>query len=437
MGRDHLWGRSDNSAGRRPRLRSVIAIAVLASMALPLLPIGSEPVLAQQLLSRIVGEVTDEGGVPIAGITVTARNYNNEVLYSGVTGVDGGYALDLTNTSPGGDGYSVEFTDPTGTYAADVFDQLYIQPGYDQLVSVSLQPGVQVTGTVVADDGGPLEGVCVRIYPYDSPWVPYDASEACTDANGEFASIGFAPGRYAFFVRAVNLPYFSEYYDNNKVVTLAAPSFDLGTIGLAPRTGNTVTGTILSEETGEPVPSCVEYYEDEGDPTWSTCSATGDFETIPFSPGTRYLYVRPTDGVHVRASQSILIENLPITTEITVPVGGTIAGVVNAAGGVPAGAKAQACQVFFTSCSSVGEAADVDPVSGNFEITGLDNYPSEVARAVHRARLRARVLGRRFRFAGCSNIPTWHPLFRLDVESMSRASTRSSRCVPKVRLPER
>ena len=63
-----------------------------------------------------------EGGGPIEGITVTARNYNNEVLYSGVTGVDGGYALDLTNTSPDGDGYSVEFIDPTGTYAADVFD---------------------------------------------------------------------------------------------------------------------------------------------------------------------------------------------------------------------------------------------------------------------------------------------------------------------------
>ena len=82
---------------------------------------------------------------------------------------------------------------------------------------------MQITGTVVADGGGPLEGVCVRIYPYDAPWIPYDASAACTDANGEFASIGFAPGRYAFFVRAVNLPYFSESYDNGEVMTLAAP----------------------------------------------------------------------------------------------------------------------------------------------------------------------------------------------------------------------
>ena len=233
-------------------------------------------------------------------------------------------------------------------YAADVFDQLLIQPGYDQLVSVSLQPGVQVTGTVVGDDGGPLEGACVRIYPYDGPWVPYDASAACTDVNGEFASIGFAPGRYAFFIRAVNLPYFSEPYDNGQLVTLEAPEFDLGTIGLAPRTGNTITGTVLSEETGEPVPSCVDYYEDEeGVPTWSTCSATGDFETIPFPPGTQYLYVRPTDGVHLGAYHPVLVEDLPVVTELQVPVGGSIAGRVTSDDGIPVGASAQACYVFY------------------------------------------------------------------------------------------
>jgi hypothetical protein len=379
VGRHQRGDWSDNSAGRRPRWKGLVAIAVLASMALSLLPIGPESALAQQLLSRIVGEVTAEGGEPIEGITVTARNYNDDVLYSGLTGADGGYALDLTDTSPEGDGYSVEFTDPTGAYAADVFSQVYIQPGYDQLLSVSLQPGVQITGTVVADGGGPLEGVCVRIFPYDTPWVPYDASAACTDANGEFASIGFAPGRYAFFVRAVNLPYFSEYYGNGEPVALEAPTFDLGTIGLEPRIGNTITGTVVSEETGEPLPSCVDYYEyEEGEPTWSTCSATGDFETIPLSPGTRYLYVQPTDGVHVGTYHSVLVEDLPVVTEIVAPLGGTIAGTVSSAAGVPAGAEVQACQLFYSSCRGVGDAVEVDPLTGNFEIAGLDQYPSEV-----------------------------------------------------------
>ena len=359
----------------------MVVVALAASLVLPLVSISAGNVVAQQLLSRIVGEVTDDGGEPIAGIDVTARNAAGDVLYSGVTAADGGYALDLTNTWPDGEGYSVEFIDSTGTYAADVFSSVFIQPGYDALLSVSLQPGVQVIGTVLADSGAPVVGACVRIFPYDVPWVRYDASAACTDANGQFASIGFAPGRYAMFVRAGNLPYFSQYFADGDIVTLAAPVFDAGTITLAPRTGNTITGTVVSEGTGEPVPSCVDYYEagsdPDGVPAWSTCSATGDFETIPFPAGTRNLYLSPTDGVHLAANQAVTVGDAPVSTELQVAVGGTISGSITTVGGVPQGATVQACYLY-PWCAKVGEPVTVDPLTGEYEITGLDSYPSEV-----------------------------------------------------------
>ena len=151
-----------------------------------------------------------------------------------------------------------------------------------------------------------------------------------------------------------------------------------------------MTGTVVSEETGEPVPSCVEYYEDEeGDPTWSTCSATGDFETIPFPPG-HAVSLRSTDRWRPRWVPPGWwpIEDVPVVADSEVPVGGTISGQVTSDDGVPAGAKARACYSFFTSCSSVGDAADVDPVTGNYEITGLDSVPVGSRRTVHRTRLR-------------------------------------------------
>ncbi|HXQ17201.1 MAG TPA: TonB-dependent receptor [Caulobacteraceae bacterium] len=89
-------------------IRKLAAGAAMSALALA----ASTAAYAQQTTGAIRGQVTDEAGKPLSGVTITVTHVPTGTKATSVTGTDGGY--NLLNLRPGGP-YTVEAADATHT----------------------------------------------------------------------------------------------------------------------------------------------------------------------------------------------------------------------------------------------------------------------------------------------------------------------------------
>jgi len=117
-------------------------------------------------------------------------------------------------------------------------------------------PG-SISGVVLAEDtNDPLPNLWIYAHTYQFPFNNYIGS-AMTDASGQFTIDGLPPGYYRVEVSGSGI-YAGEYYDNvydqdSATGILVLPGTDTGNINFTLSEGGYISGTVVSESTGEPL----------------------------------------------------------------------------------------------------------------------------------------------------------------------------------------
>jgi len=159
--------------------------------------------------SVISGMVTDSDGVPLEGISVSIRQYDEydnwwNWLSDATTNSNGEYFL----SGFGGGAYRVGFYDMSGSYVPEYYDNaLTVELAQDIVVleseevtdiDASLVTASRITGVVTGPDGvTPLAGIQVMAFEDrdNDGWWDYVTSET-TDENGEYSIGGLSQGTY-------------------------------------------------------------------------------------------------------------------------------------------------------------------------------------------------------------------------------------------------
>jgi hypothetical protein len=266
-------------------------------------PAQAEPGEGDAALGTIAGTVTDPGGDPLEGATVTIRSEDDWAETT--TGEDGTYEMSVRAGH-----YPVEFIPPEGTdLAAEFYDDTYGAPQPVQVVAdttttgidAQLEVGATISGTVTDDEGAPVAGVDVSVWSWWNSWPGY-GRYAETDATGAYEVVGLPPG-YAV-VRAFPSPtsgLSSEYFENAFAQSQATPillalggastgiDFELGPPG-------TISGTV-TDPSGNPVAGAEVYAQTisccEGD--WAVTGPDGTY-TLEVSPGDYVVSFDPPFG---------------------------------------------------------------------------------------------------------------------------------------------
>ncbi len=172
------------------------------------------------------GVVRDEGGLPLAGVEVTAFGQDNSGGWPGVrfatTNAFGQYTL---GPLAAGD-YRVWF-DGASTWVSEYWDDkrwdweadtVPLVPGQNFVCDATLAASGGIAGHVEADDShSPLEGIEVSV----AYWAGWDFGGwqdsgplATTDAGGDYIITGLAPGAYRVGFRDPDADWATEWYDD-------------------------------------------------------------------------------------------------------------------------------------------------------------------------------------------------------------------------------
>lgn len=191
---------------------------------------------------------SDETSAPLAGIVVdvydTGGGYANQVT----TQADGTWGLIL---QPGS--YLLRFTDPTGTYAPEWYDEsnqagaIQVDVAADGTMTVdeSLALAGHITGTVRTSGGQPLETWVSLFDASDGSWL---AEVASTD--GGFAFDGLRAGAYSIWFGSTG-DYLGEYWNDRRnygdeiTVTSGQTTGDIDAVLME---GGRISGTVTSDD---------------------------------------------------------------------------------------------------------------------------------------------------------------------------------------------
>jgi len=181
-------------------------------------------------LAVIQGRVTDEGGAPLAEITVVGQRLSDyppfpsfyDDTYSS-TDANGYYTM----TGLYADSWRVQFVDNRyGRYSAEWYDDTY-EPSAATLLTITynmtttninaqLAERGAITGVVTNESGTPLENITVRAEFQDAEnsqrW--HSANEVQTDSNGHYNLCCLNPQSYRVSFGDPQMTYITEYYDN-------------------------------------------------------------------------------------------------------------------------------------------------------------------------------------------------------------------------------
>jgi hypothetical protein len=165
-------------------------------------------------------------------------------------------------------------------------------------IDFSLAPAGTVSGTVKNTDGAPLSGIlvaCSLITNAGETWGVF------TDSQGNYTVYGIPYGQYYVHSMDTNNNYCLEYYQEvsrisfSTPVTVGAASYPTG-IDFTMSAGGSISGTIVSKTTSEPVPyvhiDVVDYFTGE----WVGCGDTdinGNY-TVHGIPAGRYRVIAST-----------------------------------------------------------------------------------------------------------------------------------------------
>jgi len=174
----------------------------------------------------ITGTVTNAAtGDPIVGIWVLADNYDDEegMFSDALTDAQGVYRM--TGLPPGDYRLETDCEDTGLNYSQLFYNNKTSWNLADRVtltgtqttsgINFVLSPGGTVSGTVLDDQGQPIEGIAIQASAYvGEGWF----GEAETQADGTYTLVGLASGTYK--IRACPscwdevLPYADEYYDD-------------------------------------------------------------------------------------------------------------------------------------------------------------------------------------------------------------------------------
>jgi fibronectin type 3 domain-containing protein len=379
-----------NGAFRRSIAMAVIA-ALVGGGSFVLAGAAGSVFATPNLVGTIRNGDTD---APLGGIRVEVWEISSdtgEPLRSSipdvVTGSDGSFSFDLS-----GGCWALVAVDTGNTYG-QAQAEFCAQPGYDDVVDLFMVPGGSVSGVITDMSSAPISGACASFSSVapDSylPVMPV----ACADAAGAFSTGLLAPGQYRVRFDDPAGAYVGEYYDDEAEffdadwVTVTAGSNTSGvdaTLSPAGTSGGsgTITGTITGDGSG-PIAACVTIYYGFAN-NWSQCTSNGEYTVSGLAAGTYRVYASGNDGLHLgeyydgqsnfATATAVTVASTPVTVDISLPLSGTISGVVVDEGGNPAeGAPVFACSGFF-SCASGVVGAD-----GTYVLGGLTTGSYTVA----------------------------------------------------------
>ena len=316
----------------------------------------------------ISGTVTAAGGGPLEGICVNASPPEGQGGSGTNTGSDGKYTI---TGLPAGD-YQVQFSigcGNSGNYAAQWYDN---QPTQETATSVpvtvgadtgsinaSMQPGGSISGTVTAEGVGPLAGICVGVFTLDGSGI----TNTATGADGKYTITGVGAADYivgfdssGFCPGGTQSDYITQWYDNQPTQESATPvavtaGDDTGSINAVMQPGGSISGTVTAASDGGLGGICVNVNSLDGQFGTGTGTASDGTYTITGLPAGDYQVQFSVGCGNPDNYASQWFDNQPSqSTAATVPVtvgnetdhidaamrpGGSISGVVSAAGGGP------------------------------------------------------------------------------------------------------
>lgn len=246
----------------------------------------------------ISGRVTSPNGRPLAGIVVSAGDYNgdgNEVC----TGAKGGYAI---NQLPPGR-YTVAFSTGCGArgnwapqyypHQSDPYDAGVVKVGPSQRVTgidATMRPGAIITGRVTSPAGRPLSKVCVQVGPVGGAYQGLETgfpfgTQVRTGPDGSYRVRRLPAGRYAVLYTACRQTGYADRWFGGRPGAPTGDTVDVGpgmtaagiSAVLAP--GGAISGAVRTRA-GRPVREDCEF-------ATSLRTGAGRYGGL-FSQGSRY-----------------------------------------------------------------------------------------------------------------------------------------------------
>ena len=309
----------------------------------------------------ISGTVTDQGSNPLANISVSVYPYGyagGSATGTATTGADGTYTI---ANLPAGT-YFVEFNDPTGTYAEQVYDGQAVGSSIDWVtvtagtttphIDAQLALGGKVSGTVTDGNGIPLPSMYVYVaFAGGAGLIGGDS----TNVNGSYTIGGLAPGSYNVYFDDFSARYSPQWYDGQAdqagaaVVTVSggrtlfnvdatlqpAPGAVIGPMNavLPAVTGSAAVGQTLACSSGtwsgDPTPSCTYQWLRDGSRIDAATSAAYLVQEADCGH-TLSCQVTATNsgGAAIAGSQDVAVSAAPSlclkVSRHTVAVGGTV-----------------------------------------------------------------------------------------------------------------
>ncbi|MEI2325688.1 carboxypeptidase regulatory-like domain-containing protein [Priestia megaterium] len=328
--------------------------------------------------AAITGRVTSgRTGLPLSGVTVELRNQSNVLISTTTTNTEGNYSF--TQLAAGT--YNLNFAASsfiTATRTTTLTD------GQTQVLNVILQPQPgNVTGTVLSQDGTPVNGATIRLIDQFNTVI----TTVTTNAQGQYTISNVTPGQYSLTVSA------SNFQSQSRGVTINAGQTTVSNFTLIPSPG-TVTGTITGSA-GTPIEGAVIEVLDSGSNVIAstTSNAQGQYTINQLAPGTFRLRATAQNfqtsllGFSIQAgqttTQNIVLQPSPgiltgtLTDAQTGPplIGGSV-NVVNQAG----------VTIATATTNAQGQYTIANLAPGNYTVTfGQQGYASQTVGTVIRA----------------------------------------------------
>jgi hypothetical protein len=267
--------------------------------------------------ARVSGTVTDAGGAPLAGVSVSLLSATGATFSTASTTSAGVF---ITGAGLPAASYFVQTSNQLG-YINERYDDVpcvgtlcptsggtsvtVTPPGSTSGVAIALAAGGRIAGTVTSHDGSPIPGVWMPVFDTGGRFV----ASGFTDSLGRYVTdAGLPSGTY--FVKTSNSDgYIDELYPN-----LACPFFDCAPTNGGPvivtlpsttsgidfqlEVGGRVTGTVTRAAGAVPLPGIrVTVLDANGSSVASAqTNGLGQYTAVGLAAGTYYARTSNTQG---------------------------------------------------------------------------------------------------------------------------------------------
>jgi hypothetical protein len=340
-------------------LRSpLIALILIGLIALPLAaaPVRSAALAATACAPTsgsggISGQVTGPGNTPITNATITVFTaYGRQVtqVQSSTGGnyqvgnlIDGAYLLRFEVRQGATDLFPLWYPgtlDPTDATPVVVGGGA-VTGGINQ----QLAAGVRFSGTVVAEDGGPLQSVQVQIYNSQGAVV----ASTFTAADGTYLTApGVPSGAYRVrFAAPTGRPYLGEYFNGQDTLETATPLSvtapdTRANVNATLTRAATISGRITDATSGAPLPNISVSISGAGGSDFMFTDADGRYTSRAGLRGGEYtVRAQPTfdSQNYIPGSRTVTVGEAASLTgvDIALEAGGTLTGIVREPDGTP------------------------------------------------------------------------------------------------------